>query len=99
MIKLKQVENNSTWKAVKILFDYSKLKGKIREKFGSDEKYAEILGISKASVSAKLNSKVPFSITEMDKTILALEIDKEEIYEYFFTKKVEKNSTNLPQHN
>ena len=75
------------------MYDYSKLKGRIKEILGDQGKYAEILHMSNASISAKLNSKVPFSITEMDITIKALQIPKEQIYEYFFTKKVEKNST------
>ena len=73
--------------------DYSKLRGKIRECLGSETKYAEFLGLSTASISAKLNGKVPFSLEEMDKTIEKLNIKSEQIYEYFFTKKVEKNST------
>lgn len=75
------------------MYDYSKLKGRIKEILGSQDKYAEILGVSNASVSAKLNGKVPISITEMDISIEALKISKEEIYSYFFTKKVENNST------
>lgn len=70
-------------------YDYSKLRGRIKEKLGNESKYAESLELSKPSVSAKLNSIVPFSLKEMDDTILLLEIPTEEIYEYFFTKKVE----------
>ena len=79
------------------MFDYSKLRGKIKEVLNNESNYADLLGISNASVSAKLNSKVPFSITEMDKSIVALKIPKEEIYDYFFTKKVEKNSTKVQE--
>ena len=75
------------------MYDYSKLKGRVKEMLGNDFKYAELLGLSNASISAKLNSKVPFSITEMDISIEKLKIPKTEIYDYFFTKKVEKNST------
>jgi len=73
--------------------DYSKLRGKIREVLGSESKYAVLLGLSEASISAKLNGKVPFSIEEMDKSIIALDIPTDKIYEYFFTKKVENIST------
>lgn len=75
------------------MYDYSKLKGRIKEILGSQDKYAEILGVSNASVSAKLNGKVPISIKEMDISIEALKIPEEEIYSYFFTRKVENNST------
>ena len=76
-----------------MIFDYSKLRGRVKEILNNESNYADLLGISKASVSAKLNSKVPFSITEMEISISALKIPREEIYEYFFTKKVENNST------
>lgn len=72
------------------MFDYSKLKGKIREKLGSESKYAELLGLSQASISAKLNSKVPFSMIEIDMTLEILSIPKNELYDYFFVKKTEK---------
>lgn len=72
--------------------DYSKLRGLIREKLGSESNYASLLNLSEASISAKLNGKVPFSIEEMDKTISKLDIPTNQIYEYFFTKKVENNS-------
>ena len=76
------------------MYDYSKLKGRIREKIGSQREYARLLNISNASASAKLNSTVAFSITEMDKSLKILDIPVEQIYDYFFTKKVENNSTN-----
>lgn len=74
--------------------DYSKLRGKIREVLGSESKYAILLDLSEASISAKLNGKVPFSIEEIDKSVKILEIPETQIYEYFFTKKVENISTN-----
>ena len=72
-------------------YNYNKLRGKIKEIVGSESKYAELLGLSNASISAKLNSLVPFSITEIDKSVTILNIPTNEIYEYFFQKKVEKN--------
>ncbi len=73
--------------------DYSKLRGKIKEQLGNESKYAELLGLSTASISAKLNGKVPFSLKEMDETIEIFNILPSEIYDYFFKKKVEKSST------
>ena len=81
------------------MFDYSKLRGLIREKLKSESKYAELMNLSLASVSGKLNSQTPFSLSEIDKTIELLNIDTKDIYEYFFTKKVEKNSTNNIEEN
>lgn len=75
--------------------DFSKLRGKIREVYGTggETKYAELLGLSTSSISGKLNGKIPFSLPEMDITIKEFGIQPNEIHEYFFKKKVEKNST------
>lgn len=74
-------------------YNYDKLRGRIKEKLGSESAYAELLGLANSSISAKLNSQVPFSLKEMDITIEKLEIPTDEIYSYFFTKEVEKKST------
>ena len=77
------------------MYDFSKLRGKIKEVYGrgAESKYAELLQLSPASISAKLNGKVPFSMSEMDITIEEFDIAPNEIYAYFFNRKVEKNST------
>ena len=38
----------------KILFDYSKLKGRITEKCGSQKVFAKLMGLSEASLTSKL---------------------------------------------
>ena len=60
------------------MFDYSKLEGKITEVYKSNYKCAEALGISKASISAKLNNK----------SIILLKIPENEVSLYFFNKLV-----------
>ena len=37
-------------------FDFSKLRGKIKEVFGTQEKFAKAMGMSSVSLSAKLNN-------------------------------------------
>lgn len=74
-------------------YDFSKLRGRIKEKLGSEIEYAKRLEISRASISAKLNNVVYFSVSEIDKSVIILEIPPAEIYDYFFRKKVENNST------
>ena len=76
-------------------YNYDKLRGKIKEIVGSESKYAELLGLSNASISAKLNSLVPFSITEIDKSVTILNIPTNEIYEYFFSKESWKKINNF----
>lgn len=40
---------------VKKVFDYSKLRGKIKEVFGTQAKFAKAMGMSTVTLSAKLN--------------------------------------------
>lgn len=66
------------------LFDYSRLKGKIKEKCNTQSNLAKKIGISEVSLSAKLNNKVEFSQFEINKICETLEIAKEDIPRYFF---------------
>lgn len=67
---------------------YNKLRGKIREVFGTQEAFAEAIGISKASLSLRLNGKVKWTADEIEKAKDALGFDAKEIGDYFFTRKV-----------
>ena len=69
-------------------FDYSKLKGKIVEKYGSQLEFAKAFGISENTLSLKLNNKVRFTSDDIIKITDMLEIDKDEVGKYFFTLKV-----------
>lgn len=69
-------------------FDYSKLRGKIKEVFGRQEDFAAALLLSNVSLSAKLNNKVPFTQLEINKACEVLKIPLEFIPVYFFTEKV-----------
>ncbi|WP_069286081.1 DUF739 family protein [Aerococcus urinaeequi] len=71
-------------------FDYSKLRGRIVEKFGSVEKFAEAMGLSKASMSMKLNNGVSFTQTQIPQACFLLDIKSEEVGRYFFTVNVQK---------
>lgn len=72
-------------------FDYSKLRGKIREIFRTQSTFAKSMGMSTTSLSAKLNNKIGFSQKEIDKASDLLKIKKEEIPVYFFTPKVQES--------
>lgn len=74
----------------KITFDYSKLRGKIVEKFGTQGKFAAINGMSDRSMSLKLNNGIGLSQDEILKWCELLNIDKTEISIYFFEEKVSK---------
>lgn len=71
-------------------FDYSKLLGKIREYGYTQESLAAAIGISKATMSLKLNNKANFGHAEISAICTILEIPISEIGVYFFVKKVRK---------
>lgn len=71
-------------------FSYNKLRGRIREKFGTQEKFAEKLGMSKTTLSLKLNNISEFNQKEMFDAMRALELDPALVNEYFFTEEVRK---------
>ncbi len=65
-------------------FDYSRLKGRIREKLGTQKKYGEMIGLSDRSVSLKLDNKRPFTQQDIVKSVTVLDITISEIPLYFF---------------
>lgn len=69
-------------------YDYSKLKGLIREKFGTQKKVAGKIGISPRSMSMKITGKRFFQQDEISAMCGLLGIAASDIYDYFFTPKV-----------
>lgn len=69
---------------------YAKLKGRIKERFGTQDKFAEAMGINRATLSLKLNARYEWSRLEVEKACQLLDIDMSEIGAYFFTEKVGK---------
>ena len=71
-------------------FNYEKLRGRIREKMRSDTVFAKRLGISKTSLSLRLNNQIHFSQRDIYRSMRILQISPEELGVYFFDK--EKDS-------
>lgn len=69
-------------------FDYSKLRGRIVEKFGSIEAFSNNTSISYISVSKKLNNRVPISRADMMEWSELLGIPLEEYGAFYFVKKL-----------
>lgn len=69
-------------------FNYSKLRGKIREIFGTQEDFAKAIGIGTVSLSYKLNNKSEWSQQEINKAVELLNIQDDQIVLYFFTQEV-----------
>lgn len=70
------------------MFDYTRLLTRIAQVYGGTEGIPEALGISMYAFMNKLNNKSQFKQGEILTLVNALEIKKEDIYDYFFTQKV-----------
>ena len=66
-------------------YKYSKLRGKIIEKYGCLRNFSEQIGISMTSLSKKMTGKVGFSQNDITEWSAVLGIDKSEYGDYFFT--------------
>ena len=71
----------------RIEFDHSKLRGRIREKFGSYRELDSHISFTTVSLSNKLNNKSCFDSREILELAEALEIQDEELNVYFFNLK------------
>lgn len=73
-----------------IIFDFSRLKGRIKEIYGTQSSFAIAMLMNEATLSNKLNNNVEFSPKEIVRALLLLNISFDEVKEYFFTLKVQK---------
>lgn len=72
-------------------FDYNKLRGKIREVSGTQDNFAKSIGISRTSLSHRLNNILEFSNSEILLACKVLGISTDDIPLYFFTLEVQKD--------
>ena len=66
-------------------FNHSKLLGRIRECGFTQEQLAKAIGVSKATLSSKLNNQFFFTTKEIYCICKVLSIELKDIPEYFFT--------------
>lgn len=71
-------------------YDYRKLRGRIREKFGTQAEFSRNIGLSEVSVSNKLNNVVDWGQDEMESAIVALDIPFSDIHSYFLLIRLRK---------
>ena len=71
-----------------IMFDYSKLRGRVKEKGYSQSQVADMIGVAPATYSQKINNKSVFTQDEISGIIKAVDIPMSDIGSYFFTPKV-----------
>lgn len=65
---------------------YAKLRGKIREVFGTNKAFAKAMDKDYSSISFKLNNKAPWKREEIEQACILLDIPIEEVHLYFFTR-------------
>lgn len=72
-------------------FDYSALRGRIVEYYGTTTAFASKIGISRSSISLKLNNKSGWKQDEIERARSALNIKVPEVPKYFFCIKSSEN--------
>lgn len=65
-------------------YKYNKLRGRIVEKYGTQDEFARTIGISRNSLSLKMTGKTGISQTDIIKWCRLLDIKADEIGQYFF---------------
>lgn len=66
-------------------FTYNKLRGRIVERYRTQEAFAQEIGITKNALSRKMTGKAGISQEDITKWCELLGIEINEIGEYFFT--------------
>lgn len=77
-------------------FDYSLLREKIAAKYRTQANFAKAMGLSKATMSLKLNGKVKWKLDEIARICEWLGIPAIKIPSYFFCEKHEKEARHDP---
>lgn len=66
-------------------FDYAKLKGRVKEVMGTQEKFAKALNLSNVSMTSKLHNQTQFKQQEIFNACNVLQISSDSLFSYFFT--------------
>lgn len=67
-------------------WNFAKLRGRIKEIFGTQEAFAKAIGISSVSLSQRLNNVLEFTQEEIFNSCEVLNIPLTDMMSYFFTK-------------
>lgn len=70
------------------MYDYSMLRGRIVEKYGSAQKFSDALGKSNVTISRKLQGLSEFSQSDIEEWSDFLEISSKDYASFYFTQKV-----------
>lgn len=70
-------------------FNYSKLKGRVVEVFGSQIEFAKAMDWSERTLSLKMNGKVSWKQSDICKAIELLRLSIDDVQDYFFAMEVQ----------
>lgn len=73
------------------MFEHNKLSGLIIEKFKTKRNFAKEMKLSERTIYLKLQGKIEFKQSEIEKACKLLGIIDEDIPVYFFSKNVQNN--------
>lgn len=74
-------------------FNYSKLRGRIAEKYWTMGAFCDAMGITRSTVRARFSGEYSWRQDDIVKACALLDIDKADIPEYFFNENVVKSPT------
>lgn len=66
-------------------YGYDKLRGRIVEKYGSQNRFAAVLNVNNINVSNRMTGKTGFSQEDIEEWSRLLDIDPADYGTYFFT--------------
>jgi len=78
-----------------VIFDYKKLRKRVREKCVSEASFAKMLNIPLCTLAQKLDNQLQFTHNEISKAVHILEIPGDELYKYFFAEKFRDIELNM----
>ncbi len=78
-------------------FKRDKLRGKIKEMYGSESNFAEKIGLSGTTLSKKLNNKGDFTRPQIIDIVEALKLSDSEVLDIFFCKTNPQNADYKPR--
>ena len=81
-----------------IIFDFSKLRGKIKEIYGTQTVFATRMPMNEATLSKKLNNNVEFTSKEIVRSCKLLKIPLNLVDEYFFELKIQITEQKTKRH-
>lgn len=70
-------------------FNYNKLKGRIVERFGSQQNFAKAMNMSERTLSLKMQGKQSWKQADILKAVEVLGLSYDDIQDYFFDMKVQ----------